>query len=60
VPVNDNNAKDPMTTSSAPPSVLDAEPGDLLAALATTRSVLTHTVSGLRDEQAGEQKSTAR
>ncbi|MEE1801255.1 DinB family protein [Streptomyces sp. JV176] len=42
-----------MTTTTAPPSILDAERADLLAALATARSSLIHTTRGLDDERAG-------
>ncbi|MFF3247685.1 DinB family protein [Streptomyces sp. NPDC002870] len=43
-----------MTATTTPPSTLDAERADLLAGLATARSALTETISGLSDEQAGE------
>ncbi|MFJ1749990.1 DinB family protein [Streptomyces sp. NPDC088116] len=43
-----------MTTSTTTPSPLDAERADLLAELATVRSVLIDTVRGLSDEQVGE------
>ncbi|WP_424532590.1 hypothetical protein ACOZ38_20090 [Sphaerisporangium viridialbum] len=54
MPVNDNNPKGPHAVTTMPPSTLDAERGDLLAALATTRSALTSTIRGLSDERLGE------
>ncbi|MET8052149.1 MULTISPECIES: DinB family protein [unclassified Streptosporangium] len=61
MPVNDNNPKDPnaVTATTTPPSTLDAERGDLLAALATARSALTNTVRGLSDEQLGERPTVS-
>ncbi|MEV0236632.1 DinB family protein [Nonomuraea sp. NPDC050786] len=61
MPVNDNNAKDPnaVTATTTPPSTLDAERGDLLAALATARSALTDTVRELGDEQLGERPTAS-
>ncbi|MEV4108560.1 DinB family protein [Nonomuraea sp. NPDC049695] len=43
-----------MTDTTTPPSTLDAERADLLAALATARSALTNTIRELGDEQLGE------
>ncbi|MFQ6270017.1 DinB family protein [Kutzneria viridogrisea] len=43
-----------MTVTTTPPATLDAERGELLAALATARSALTNTVRGLSEEQLGE------
>ncbi|OOV21417.1 hypothetical protein SM007_34130 [Streptomyces avermitilis] len=48
-----------MTATTTPPSALDAERGDLLAALATARSTLTNTVRGLSDEQADERPTVS-
>ncbi|MFF7656377.1 DinB family protein [Streptomyces sp. NPDC007983] len=48
-----------MTATTTPPATLDAERTDLLAALATARSALTHTARGLSDEQAGEQPTVS-
>ncbi|GAA0419637.1 hypothetical protein Acor_29450 [Acrocarpospora corrugata] len=45
-----------VTTTSA---TLDAERGDLLAALAAARSTLTNTVRGLSDEQLGERPTVS-
>ncbi|WP_433380896.1 DinB family protein [Streptosporangium sp. CA-115845] len=61
MPVNDNNPKDPnaVTATTMPPSTLDAERGDLLAALATARSALTSAVRGLSDEQLGERPTVS-
>ncbi|GAA0613613.1 DinB family protein [Kutzneria viridogrisea] len=56
MPDNDNNPKGPnaVTVTTTPPATLDAERGELLAALATARSALTNTVRGLSEEQLGE------
>ncbi|MFD7284759.1 DinB family protein [Streptomyces sp. NPDC059863] len=43
-----------VTPATTPGSIVDAERTDLLAALATARTALITTVSGLSDEQAGE------
>jgi uncharacterized damage-inducible protein DinB len=61
VPVNDNNPKGPntVTATTTPLSTLDAERGDLLAALATARSALTNTIRGLGDEQLGERPTVS-
>ncbi|MFI0773485.1 DinB family protein [Streptomyces sp. NPDC021212] len=48
-----------MTATTTSPATLDAERTDLLAALATARSALTHTTRGLSDEQAGEQPTVS-
>lgn len=55
MPANENDRKGPITVTAmtTPPSTLDAERADLLAALATARSALTNTIRGLSDEQAG-------
>jgi hypothetical protein len=56
VPDNKTDQKDPIivTATTTAPSTPDGELADLLAALATARSALTHTTRGLGDEQAGE------
>jgi uncharacterized damage-inducible protein DinB len=61
VPVNDNNPKGPnaVTAITTTASILDAERGDLLAALATARSALTNTIRGLSDEQLGERPTVS-
>ncbi|MBN6051911.1 DinB family protein [Nonomuraea sp. RK-328] len=46
-------------TTTTPPSTLDAERADLLAALAAARSALTNTVRGLSDEQLGERPTVS-
>lgn len=48
-----------MTTTTTPPSTLDAERADLLARLEAARSALTTTVRGLSDEQAGQRPTTS-
>ncbi|MEV0151361.1 MULTISPECIES: DinB family protein [unclassified Nonomuraea] len=61
MPVNDNNLKGPndVTATTTPPSALDAERADLLAALAAARAALVHTVRGLGDEQLGERPTVS-
>ncbi|WP_405149027.1 DinB family protein [Sphaerisporangium sp. NBC_01403] len=61
MPVNDNNPKGPhaVTATTTPPSTLDAERGDLLAALASARSALTSTIRGLSDERLGERPTVS-
>ncbi|GAA5707288.1 hypothetical protein Save01_08151 [Streptomyces avermitilis] len=61
MPDNENDRKGPITVTATttPPSALDAERGDLLAALATARSTLTNTVRGLSDEQADERPTVS-
>ncbi|MFD4625677.1 DinB family protein [Streptomyces sp. NPDC058475] len=46
-------------TATTPPSTLDAERLDLLAALATARSTLINTTRGLSDEQAGKRPTVS-
>ncbi|MFF1812263.1 DinB family protein [Streptomyces sp. NPDC058251] len=48
-----------MTATTTPPSTLDAERLDLLAALATARSTLINTTRGLSDEQAGKRPTVS-
>ncbi|GAA3213549.1 DinB family protein [Nonomuraea helvata] len=48
-----------MTDTTTPPSTLDTERGDLLAALATARSALTNTVRELGDERLGERPTVS-
>ncbi|MFF1629409.1 DinB family protein [Streptomyces sp. NPDC058272] len=48
-----------MTATTTPPSTLDAERVDLLAALATARSTLINTTRGLSDEQAGKRPTVS-
>ena len=48
-----------MTATTTSPSTLNAERGDLLAALATARSALTNTIRGLSDEQLGERPTVS-
>lgn len=48
-----------MAADTTPSTPLDAERDDLLAALATARSALTHTISGLSDEQLGERPTVS-
>ncbi|MEO3858198.1 DinB family protein [Acrocarpospora sp. B8E8] len=57
MPVNDNNPEGPTAVTAT--STLDAERGDLLAALATARSALTNTVRELGDEQLGERPTVS-
>ncbi|WP_336211763.1 DinB family protein [Nonomuraea sp. LPB2021202275-12-8] len=61
MPLNDDNPKGPnsVTATSTSPSTLDAERGDLLAALATARSALTDTIRGLGDERLGERPTVS-
>ena len=61
MPDNDNNPKGPnaVTTATTQHSTLDAERGELLAALATARSTLTNTTRGLSDEQLGERPTVS-
>ncbi|WP_205124101.1 DinB family protein [Streptomyces sp. L-9-10] len=47
------------TSTTTPPSALDAERADLLAQLATARLTLTNTVRGLSDEQGGERPTAS-
>jgi hypothetical protein len=61
VPDTEDNRKDPITvtTTTTPASTLDAERTDLLAALASTRSALVKTTTGLSDEQAGDRPTVS-
>ncbi|MEV1179284.1 DinB family protein [Nonomuraea sp. NPDC049784] len=59
MPVNDNYPKGLNSVTTTSPSPLDAERGELLAALATARSALTNTVRGLSDEQLGERPTVS-
>ncbi|MET9338389.1 DinB family protein [Nonomuraea sp. NPDC003804] len=61
MPLNDNHPKGPnaVNATTTPPSTLDAERGDLLAALATARAALTNTVRGLSDEQLGRRPTVS-
>ena len=61
MPDNDNNPKGPnaVTAATTQHSTLDAERGELLAALATARSTLTTTTRGLSDEQLGERPTVS-
>ncbi|MER7417032.1 DinB family protein [Micromonospora peucetia] len=58
---DDNDPKDPITVTATTtsPTTLDAERGDLLAALATARSALTNAVRGLSDEQLGQRPTVS-
>ncbi|AHH96852.1 DinB family protein [Kutzneria albida] len=57
MPDNDNNPKGPNAVTVT--TTLDAERGELLAALATARSTLTNTVRGLSEEQLGERPTVS-
>ncbi|MEU8150632.1 DinB family protein [Nonomuraea sp. NPDC048901] len=61
MPDNDDNAKGPnaVTATTTPPVTLDAERGDLLAAIANARSALINTVRELSDEQLGERPTVS-
>ncbi|MFG1888933.1 DinB family protein [Micromonospora sp. NPDC049051] len=48
-----------MTDTATPPTTLDPERADLLAALATARTTLTGTVRGLTDEQIGQRPTVS-
>ncbi|MFI7214316.1 DinB family protein [Micromonospora maritima] len=48
-----------MTTATTTSTTLDAERKDLLKALATARTMLTNTVRGLTDAQAGERPTAS-
>ncbi|GAA3775526.1 DinB family protein [Micromonospora maritima] len=48
-----------MTTATTTTTTLDAERADLLRALATARTMLTNTVRGLTDAQAGERPTAS-
>ncbi|MFG2010452.1 DinB family protein [Micromonospora sp. NPDC048868] len=59
----DDDTKDPNavtdTATATPPTPLDPERADLLAALSTARSALTGTVRGLTDEQLGQRPTAS-
>ncbi|MEW2442893.1 DinB family protein [Micromonospora marina] len=48
-----------MTGTTTTPATLDAERADLLAELADARNMLTNTVRGLTDEQAGQKPTVS-
>ncbi|MFC0097294.1 DinB family protein [Micromonospora marina] len=57
----DEDRKEPMTMTgtTTTPATLDAERADLLAELADARNMLTNTVRGLTDEQAGQKPTVS-